>query len=849
MSNQYPERNPFPHQGTDTVEGTRVGSHSKKIPFKVPTLLLNPIMQTVKLSETYFNRFGLSEKGEGQYGILKGEHGSGKTHAVHYVMAQIDKGEFKVREGILEPYQIYVQTRGPDFLALYKEIVKQINIAKFKDLTSRFLGVVAGEEFEDCLQKQSNETKPVIDFEFTHVKASRYFKEYLVDKGVVEKSQEEEFNRKTGGMEDFYNALSYLSDPKLNKVAYEWILGNPIELDDRKRLGVSTNIQTAEIAKWAIQLFTTLFARVGQPLIIYIDQYENLLIDKDSNPLPQITQNLGILRSLVDVIPRENGMLVLSGNTEAWQALARDLKTRFAQNLVDFSALNLNQAENLVSVYLNPGVNICEDEDEGSESCIFPYTQDGVKIIHEQAGGNIRRFLQICYDVFEEAFRNQKKINFELVKDTIKKGSSFYYDESTVLSDLEKILAKRSLRFTRNYQLGQTEIDLSVIGEDGNPRLFIEVKKALFYVEEAKHALASLNVREEIYSNQISARFALIVLGYVSPEVERELSGIVDKLIIYKGSENFSKTFHEFLDQLKESTSFAAPKEIELLTKQLNEVRFKLENISHSRVSDADTLNESLMAFFKRQEEERAMDRHKAAYVEKRKTRLYISSLAIVVSLVVCIPLFYWYHNQLNERNERLDNLLAKVYVSEGPPALRTKYLKELITNGIRSFSAINLNGIDLRSHDLKSIDFSMANLEGARLMDANLRDANLDGANLEEASLEWANLEEASLYNAHLTRAVLYKANLRKADLMRANLREANLEGANLEGANLRETNLEGARLMDANLRETNLEGARLMDANLVGTILDDVKSEDIIKTPKGAKFNKEIENIKRGE
>ncbi len=155
---------------------------------------------------------------------------------------------------------------------------------------------------------------------------------------------------------------------------------------------------------------------------------------------------------------------------------------------------------------------------------------------------------------------------------------------------------------------------------------------------------------------------------------------------------------------------------------------------------------------------------------------------------------------------------------------------------GERTFTAVNLNEVNLSGADLSSADFngvnlSVANLSGANLSESNLSRAKLNvaklsGANLtkailNEAILNVANLTLADLTGAELNQASLVRAELARADLSNANLSRANLSGADLKDAKLRNANLTSANLSRADLKWTTFTGANLADANLHGTDL----------------------------
>lgn len=117
------------------------------------------------------------------------------------------------------------------------------------------------------------------------------------------------------------------------------------------QLGVTGPIASTTVAKWALQLVATLFARVGHPFMLYLDQYEKLVLNEDNR---LTSQNAGLLHSLIEVVPRENGMLVLCGNEEAWDTLPPDFQQRFARHIIEFPPLEFEQALEVAAHRRNP---------------------------------------------------------------------------------------------------------------------------------------------------------------------------------------------------------------------------------------------------------------------------------------------------------------------------------------------------------------------------------------------------------------------------------------------------------------------------------------------------------------
>jgi serine/threonine protein kinase, bacterial len=112
---------------------------------------------------------------------------------------------------------------------------------------------------------------------------------------------------------------------------------------------------------------------------------------------------------------------------------------------------------------------------------------------------------------------------------------------------------------------------------------------------------------------------------------------------------------------------------------------------------------------------------------------------------------------------------------------------------GQRTFSEMDINGLDL----------AKAHLPGIALSNANCAYINFQGANLSGGKFDKADLSGAVLKDAVLSKGYFSYANLQNADLRGADLSEAYLNYANLHGANLCGANLKGVKVTEDQLNQ----------------------------------------------
>jgi WD40 repeat protein len=347
----YPERNPFPYQGSivvDTAQNVRTPGAAS------PTLLWPPVNDLKALVERYLEGYRPSVRGVGFPVALRGAHGAGKTHTVRHVIESVATGDITPPIGTLATFQVYARAETQDFLELYRQLMRQVPGTLLRDMTLRFLGIVSSELFGDTLRSdeaRSRAAKVVIDNPETIRSA---FERHLVDEDQARATQADEVKETVGKEENFHNVLGYLLRDDLGETARAWLAGERVSTENARKLGVGGPIETPQIARWGLRFLATLFGRGGRPLIVYIDQYEKLVFNADQS---LHSTNVGLLRSLIDELAKESAMLVLGGNEEAWDALAAapDLRQRFGKNVISFPLLTVVQAQRLVSLYVSLG--------------------------------------------------------------------------------------------------------------------------------------------------------------------------------------------------------------------------------------------------------------------------------------------------------------------------------------------------------------------------------------------------------------------------------------------------------------------------------------------------------------
>ncbi|MEV8639096.1 AAA family ATPase [Streptosporangium sp. NPDC051023] len=399
MNVVYPERNPFPPQGTASMEERVLDDGTG-----APTASLPSVERLWSVAERYLSGFEPGTRGRGQVVFLHGDHGSGKTHAIRFLLRRLAENPGET------PYRFYVKLQDGDFPSGYRRLMSQIDRPMLRELSLRFLGTIAGAETGRVYGEQAGAVAASV----LRADPDRFYsmlRDLQVELGSVLQAQARELAQIAGAQEDFQRALTSLLDPVLEEAAYDWLAGREIGAVDARRLGVSGPIIDPELCRYGIQLLVALCTRGGRPAVVILDQCERLVLGENGHVR---SGNEGLLQSLVERLPQENGMLVLAGNEQVWERLPRDLKQRFGGNVVGSSAVTLEQTTELLSAYLR-AVSPADDT-------VHPFLVSGVRALHTLGGGNARRILQLSWLAFELAAPDRALISRATVERALRGG-------------------------------------------------------------------------------------------------------------------------------------------------------------------------------------------------------------------------------------------------------------------------------------------------------------------------------------------------------------------------------------------------------------------------------------------
>ena len=719
-----------------------------------PTLILDPVDAVLRRVTAYANSYESDGRRTEHFLGVRGDHGSGKTHAIRYAMKQAD-AEATKRDVPL--FQIYLKIEGPSLIEAYRSALRQISLAHLRRLSLSFIGRTAinrvREDYGDT-ERAAEETE-LIQADPEH--AYKLFRDYFVGQGAVEVTNAEELTKEAGGFDDFQRALSYLTSPQLVNCAYKWLSGQPVTEGEQRQLGVSGSMASDVVAKWGLRLVAALFGAAHEPLIVYLDQLEKLVLGSDGSVSPQ---KYGELHFLTENIPRASAMLVLSGNEDTWSAMPRDLRARLAGAMVTLPILSVSEAEDLVRVYLAPSRG---DAKPGQlPRGLYPFGRSAVREMVRLSSGNSRRLLKLCNWTFERAFPERELIDAALAKATYdERATTPERDRAAVARELEEVILARGLSYRRDFAVAEREIDFAILGSDGTPMLLLELSEALFHVQEAKQAMENLTFVEGLRDSGSATRFTLVVLGYVSPEVTDSLRRVAHDLIVYDPDTFTGRMDHILADVVAASRQTRVPPRVSS-SKEYGEITTRLSEMVEERVGE----QKLLMNLMKVQSEELAQQRD-----DRRTNRKLVGLSMALATFAGCLSMGIYFVNQEEsevrmaesqiaaERFQRLQfvsELTERLFDNTADVQTRVRALIQLAGIGETTFGGVELEAATLTGAVLPGVDLRNAKLTGADLRGADLANADLGNADLRNANLRDATLDSTDLSSANPGGAIM---------------------------------------------------------------------------------------------
>ena len=589
---------PFPHQAVHSLDTRPV----LDVPSGLPTLVVPAVSALQDLTAVYLDRFQVPGAPRGQAVALRGEHGSGKTHAIGHLMRQVDCGEVSRGPGVADVQQLYAKIERADLPSVYRTFMPQISIDRMREIAARFIAQLAGESVvaagvpDDPGALAELRSRLVEDPQLVEALVGTY----AIDAGDIVRRRDEEIERVTGGTEDFRRAFPYLFTD-LAEIAYDWLVGRAVDPAKLRGIGVTSAIDTHVMAKHGLQLLATVCRRGGTALILYVDQTEKLVLGPDRELMPEMA---GLLHSLVETIPSEDAMIVVSGNEESWRRMPPDLRERFGYRVVEASPYELAESVALVALYLHPRP-VAPVLRVIPEPELAPFTIDAVELLHAYSGGRPRPLLELC-SLTWEGRKPGTPIGPAAVRNAAGRLGVAAPVPDRVLDHVRRAAYERGFVVRDVLEHGTPALFVSDHGDD---RVLFMLGLSHHYYDEVVDARAYENTLRRLQDSAPHARAVVVGLGYESPEVRKALERAGVTLIPY-ASEQFVRRIADTLDEVGTVARKASEDET---ARQLAELRETLDQLRAEREEALRNLADNVATVSDAQAGERLAERWQKA--------------------------------------------------------------------------------------------------------------------------------------------------------------------------------------------------------------------------------------------
>ena len=439
---------------------------------------------------------------------LSGAHGSGKTFALNWLAKEVS------RLSSAPSHILYAKADSPRFIDVYKQLMLPLT----RDRLASLLGeMVKRQALADTSQAAATAASHEliqrtgdIDPAYT----SREIDPNEVYRAVREKLEQASESRDVARR--VAAAITLLDDPNVGEPAFEWIVGRQTKLPNE---ALQTPLfdpmaeSAADIVVAALETLAALYRFAQTPLIIMIDQMENLLAHSDS------AAGSSTLKKLIEQVGGQGALLYLAGTHDGWRAMRRDAVPRFlAPEPIVIGDLTAEETEALLRAY-DPRLRL---------------RSDMIETFRALSAGNPREILQTAWQAFDITEGNLSDADAETLRVAATKSGTLQ-DRTRVAGEIvERLAQELGLRVLPAPWVDAEPVDRLIIAS-GGATLSVILAVTADRQDEARLGRRLTQLKRQ--SAQSSARSDLLVIaiGYSSEQV-RSLLSTISRVIVFRES-------------------------------------------------------------------------------------------------------------------------------------------------------------------------------------------------------------------------------------------------------------------------------------------------------------------------
>lgn len=543
--NTIPNANPFPVLGTFAMVGDRRDRERA-----IPWIVRHSIRRLTEEVESYRREFIPAWNDKGRTVLVRGPHGSGKTHTIYAALRTLATPLEGEAEGPM--LTLYTLLQDDNSFDCYRQVVAHLNKEPglWKKLAQSLLATMTAEQWSRDQGHAVPDQEVISSLQSDPEKLARTFESYRVSRSGAVSRQEKALLDLTPSAfnKDLKAAVDALQGEKFDQVAARWLSLDSITAEEQEAIGVSGPINSPEEALATLLLLIALMTNAGYKLVLVIDQIEKLFVGTE--PLIK-KRNEGYLRSMIEGVMARNALLILSGSGDGWNILAEDIRSRvWNENVIECPILTFDEALDLLRLYLTPATG----EFHPGRGGIHPFTLPAVKEMLTLSAGNPRKLLQFSHEAMRQTIASKTVIDDIVIRQIAVSNAGQYFDRTSIIAEARRVLTFQPFRTVEDFLLDGASFDFAVLYADDSVALLIQVSDAIFQDDEAHNAYMIASLISRARKSGMRAPLVLIVTGYVSPEVVVKLSAIVQKLIIYAPG-SFDSEIRPILDSIERTAA------------------------------------------------------------------------------------------------------------------------------------------------------------------------------------------------------------------------------------------------------------------------------------------------------
>jgi len=311
--------------------------------------------------------------GKSNHLVVTGKYGNGKSHSLKYAKGLLQSESDSIVGYVAQP--------GDSFLDIYHEFMYDLGYEFFQNLSHEYLASVVNDQ----------EIKVGRNIGSGHDMRQAIDEGDILLSDVIPVATRE--LKSISKFTDFSRALVHLVYEDTSLYAWQWLSGEGLRYEQRKKMEIHTDIDDDSKAVKAFTSLKKLFQHLDYGILcLLIDEFESIAGLK-----PKRKQSvLNSLRHVMDMNPR-GVSLVIGCAPEVWQEVMSEYHA-FSERIgreVGLRPLDHEQTKDLIEEYLAA-------QAVDNQEPVNPFTDEAIEAVLTRSQGNIRRTISLCSRALDE---------------------------------------------------------------------------------------------------------------------------------------------------------------------------------------------------------------------------------------------------------------------------------------------------------------------------------------------------------------------------------------------------------------------------------------------------------------